>query len=105
MESKVVTSKEVEEGVFIEITLKQMARMESMTSTMQVVKAMATEVKIEVEAHIEVAQEDLEVDLVNVVAEAADLAVVARATQMTTTTKSSTNPLKSKNKMRVRKKC
>ena len=75
-----------------------------MISTMQVVKAMVTEDKIEEEAHIEVAQEDLAEDLVNVVAEAADLAVVARATQMTTTTKSSTNPPKSKNKMRARKK-
>ena len=75
-----------------------------MISTMQAVKAMVTEDKTEEEAHIEVAQEDLEVDLVNVVAEAVDLEVVARATQMTTTTKSSTNPLKSKNKMRVMKK-
>ena len=77
-----------------------------MTSTMQVAKAMATEDKIEEEVHIEVVQEELEEDLVNAVAEAADLVVAARVIQMNTTMKSSTNLQKSKNQMmRVRKKC
>lgn len=77
-----------------------------MTSTMRVAKAMATEDKIEVEVHIEVAQEELEEDLVIAVAEVVDLAVDARVIQMSTITKSSTNLLKSKNQMmRVRKKC
>lgn len=77
-----------------------------MTSTMRVAKAMATEDKIEVEVHIEVAQEELEEDLVIAVAEVVDLAVDARVIQMSTITKSSTNLQKSKNQMmRVRKKC
>jgi hypothetical protein len=75
-----------------------------MISIMLAVKAMATEDKTEVEAHIGVAQEELEVVLVNEVVEVAHHAVVARVIPMTTITKSSTNQLKSKMQRRARKK-
>lgn len=76
-----------------------------MTSILLAVKAMVTEDKTEAEAHIGVAQEELEAVLVNVVAEVEHLAVVARVIPMTTITKWSTNLLKRKKQMRARKKC
>lgn len=105
--SKMASSKEEEEGVFIEIMPMQRVRKVLQTLKMQVVKAIVIEV-IEEEAHTEVAQEELEVNVVsvaNVVVEAVDLVVVARVIQTNTITKLSISPPKNNHRMRVRKKC